>query len=269
MTTVWLKVILIMITVDGIVLKERSVGEQDKFIDILTREYGVIELSVKGAKKINGKSSNSSQLFAYSRFCIQKRGSRFYLNSAEPIHIFYDLRTSLSAISLASYFAEVLRFCCTEESSGNGDVMRLFLNSLHYLEKNLRSEAMLKSLFEFRLMAEIGYMPDIVGCRGCGIYEAEKLFFDVANGFFMCGECFEEEEFFSEETNNFLGISLPVLNAVRHIVLTDFDRLFNFKLSDSAQSVLSQLSESYLTAHLERNFGTLNFYKTLTNGGMI
>ncbi|MBQ6212802.1 MAG: recombination protein O N-terminal domain-containing protein, partial [Ruminococcus sp.] len=30
-----------MTTVEGIVLKERSVGEQDKFIDILTKESGV------------------------------------------------------------------------------------------------------------------------------------------------------------------------------------------------------------------------------------
>ena len=30
-----------MIITEGIVIKERSVGEQDKFIDILTKEYGV------------------------------------------------------------------------------------------------------------------------------------------------------------------------------------------------------------------------------------
>ena len=107
-----------MITVEGIVLKERSVGEQDKFIDILTKENGVLEISVKGAKKINGKSGASSQLFAYSRFCIQQRKERFYLNSAAPIHIFYDLRSSLSRISLASYFADVLR-CCIQEQTQN------------------------------------------------------------------------------------------------------------------------------------------------------
>ena len=44
-----------MIITEGIVIKERSVGEQDKFIDILTKEYGVVEAAVKGARKINGK----------------------------------------------------------------------------------------------------------------------------------------------------------------------------------------------------------------------
>lgn len=255
-----------MITIDGIVLKERSVGEQDKFIDILTKEHGLLEISVKGAKKINGKNSSSTQLFAYSRFCIQQRKNKFYLNSAEPIHIFYNLRASISVIALASYFADILRFSCTEEYSGNGEVMRLFLNCLYYLEKNLRSEAQIKSIFELRLMSEIGYMPDIIGCRECGIYEANELFFDISNGGFICCNCFKED---AESISNFLKIKLPVLNVVRHIVLVDFDRLFNFKLSDSAQATLTQLSENYLLSHLERNFSTLNFYKSLNNGGMI
>ena len=33
-----------MTTVKGIVIKERTAGKQDKFIDVLTEEYGVIEL---------------------------------------------------------------------------------------------------------------------------------------------------------------------------------------------------------------------------------
>jgi DNA repair protein RecO (recombination protein O) len=257
-----------MITVEGIVLKERSVGEQDKFIDILTKESGVFEISVKGAKRINGKSGSSTQLFAYSRFCIQERGKYLCLNSAEPIHIFYELRNSLSRLSLASYFADVLRFCCTDERTGNGDVMRLFLNTLHYLEKNLRSEPQLKSIFEMRLMAEIGYMPDILACRNCGCFEPEEFFFSASGGGFLCGECFPCREI-SAENQDYIKLKLPVLNAVRHIVLADFDRLFNFRVSDSVQSALSELTEAYLTAHLERSFNTLDFYKSLdSNGGL-
>ncbi len=36
-------------TVTGIVIRERSVGEQDKFIDLLTADQGVLEVSVRGA----------------------------------------------------------------------------------------------------------------------------------------------------------------------------------------------------------------------------
>ena len=246
-----------MTTVEGIVLKERSVGEQDKFIDILTKESGVLEVSVKGAKKINGKSGSSAQLLAYSRFCIDKRGNYLYLNSAEPIHIFYGLRSSLTKISLASYFAEVMRFCIRPEAQ-NGDILRLMLNCLHYLENGERSEDFLKAVFELRLMSEIGYMPDIVACRGCGVFEPEELFFCIRDGGFFCSDCFE-----SENTDDYMKVKLPVLSAVRHIVLADMGRLFNFRVSDSTQQRLSALAESYALTHLERSFGTLDFYKSL------
>lgn len=77
-----------MITLEGIVLKERAFGEQDKFIDILTKDRGLIELSVRGARKINGKSSASTQLFAYSRFCIDQKKIGSYL-TAWSLYIFF------------------------------------------------------------------------------------------------------------------------------------------------------------------------------------
>lgn len=246
-----------MITAEGIVLKERTVGEQDKFIDILTKESGVLELSVKGARKINGKSGSSTQLFAYSRFCINQKGERFFLNSAEPIHIFYGLRSSLTKISLASYFAEVLRYCIDPEAH-SGDIMRLFLNTLHYLEKDMRSEALLKSVFELRLLSEIGYMPDIVACRGCGEFEPSEVLFSVDDGGFYCKDCAAELT-----EGSFMQMKLPILRALRHIVLSDQERLFNFRVSDEAMSKLSAATENYLLSHLERNFKTLDFYKSL------
>lgn len=245
-----------MTTVEGIVLKERSFGEQDKFIDILTKDRGVMELPVRGARKINGRMSASTQLFAYSRFCFEQKKNRLYINSVEPIHIFYGLRNSLSAISLASYFADVVRSCIPELTDSK-NIARLFLNTLYYLENNLRSEKLLKSIFELRLMSETGFMPDVLGCRVCGDFEPQELYFSVKNGGFLCKNCCNSPDEYS------FGLKLPVLQAIRHIVLADFDRLFNFRVSDNTLERLSVFSESYIISHLERNFNTLDFYKSL------
>ena len=225
---------ILMITIEGIVLRERSVGEADKFIDILTRDRGVLEASVKGAKKINGKSGSSSQLFAYSRFCLDQRRNMLYLNSAEPLHIFLI------------------------PEAQNNDILRLTLNCLHYLEKNERSEEFLKAVFELRLMSEIGFMPDIVACRGCGTFEPEEIFFSITDGGFYCSDCFGEGH-----GGNYMRVRLPVLRAVRHIVLADFGRLFNFRVTEGTMSALSQLAEEYTQAHLEKSFPTLEFYRSV------
>lgn len=244
-----------MITVKGIVLKEKAVGENGKFIDVLTSENGVIELTVKGARKINSEFLSSTQLFAYSEFCYNESGKYRFLNSAEPIRIFYNLRNSLSKVSLACYFAEVLLYCA--EPQPNNDILRLFLNTLHFLEKDLRNEKMLKSIFELRLMSEIGFMPDIVGCHSCGAFEPNEAFFSMKDGCFFCKECFSGNPY------NFYKINISVLSSVRHIVLTDFDRLFNFRTSENTMNILSDFAEKYLLFCLERNFRTLDFYKSL------
>lgn len=248
-----------MITIEGIVLKERAFGEQDKFIDVLTKDRGLLEFPVKGARKISGKFSAPTQLFAYSKFCYEQRKNRIYLNSAEPIHIFYGLRNSLSAISLASYFSDVLSYSVAELADSE-NVLRLFLNTLHYLENELRNELFLKSIFELRLMSEIGFMPDVVACHKCGIFEPEELYFSLSDGSFLCSVCCPPE--FKKSR---FKLTLPVLSAIRHIVFSDFNRLFNFRVSPDVLEKLSEFSESYIISHLERNFNTLVFYKSLNN----
>lgn len=245
-----------MTILEGIVLKERSFGEQDKFIDVLTKDSGMIELSVRGARKINGRLSSSTQLFAYSRFCMDKRRDRLCLNSAEPIHIFYNLRNSLSKLALVSYFADVLRFIVAEQTD-SGNVLRLLLNTLHYLESGNRTETILKCIFELRLMTETGYMPDVVCCRKCGAFEPQKLYFSVSDGGFVCSGCAD-----SEKSGSHM-LKLAELSAIRHIALADFNRLYNFRLSDESMKRLSFFSESYILTHIERDFSTLDFYKSI------
>ena len=97
-------------TVTGIVIRERSVGEQDKFIDLLTADQGVLEVSVRGAKKITSRHGAASQLYAYGQYCLDSRRDRYYLNSAQVERIFYDLRQDLTRLSLATYFSELIGF---------------------------------------------------------------------------------------------------------------------------------------------------------------
>ena len=148
----------------GLVLAERSAGEQGKFIDVLTEHNTVQEIYVRGAKKNSSAGLSATQLFSYATFSVQKRRNQWYLDSAEPIRIFYRLRESLSRLSLAMYFGELIRLSVREHQTPeeNCFVMRLMLNTLHYLESGQRSEALLKPIFELRLMTELGRVEQYV-----------------------------------------------------------------------------------------------------------
>jgi DNA repair protein RecO (recombination protein O) len=245
-----------LIMVSGVVIRERQSGDSDKFLDILTGEHGVIEVMAKGVKKYSCQYASASQLYAYSKFCLMKRRERYYVDSAEVIKIFYPVREELDKFSLVSYFSEIISY--VQPSDNSGDILRLFLNVLHYLSEGTRETALLKSIFELRFMSETGHMPDVIGCSNCRVYCTDKMFFIIRNGTIMCEDCFSDNG-----RRDVFCISGAVLNAIRHIVLTDFDRLFNFRLVGDSMKLLSDLSENYLIAHIGKNFKTLDFYKSI------
>lgn len=246
-----------LFTTEGIVIHERSVGENDKYIDVLTKDLGVIEASIKGVKKLTSKNSSSTQLFAYSKLCFAKRGEKYYLNSSEPIKVFYDLRLDLEKFALASYFAEIIRFSVVSEEPSEM-VLRLFLNTLHFLTQGMLSLLFLKSIFELRFMTEIGLMPDLVACKNCMEYYSEKMLFFISEGYFLCDDCYN-----SVVNDNIVPINKAVLHTMRYIIFSEFDKLYSFKISDTAQKKLSLITERYLISHLNRNFKTLEFFKSL------
>ena len=101
----------------GLVLAERSAGERGKFIDVLTEHNTVREIYVRGAKKNTSSGLSATQLFSYANFSIRKQQKGLYLDSAEPIRIFYRLRESLSRLSLAMYFSELVRLSVREHQT--------------------------------------------------------------------------------------------------------------------------------------------------------
>ncbi len=248
-----------MLTVKGIVLNQRTIGEQDRFIDILTAEYGVMEVLVKGAGKISSRTGSGTQLFAYSEFCLndKKKGARM-LSSVSPIQIFYGLRTSVTAVALASYFSQILTFAVLPRT-GTPELLRLLHGCLHYLSEPEPDEAILKSIFELRCASLLGFMPDVVMCRRCGTYLPESLFFAVEDGHFFCRDCKRP----ADDLHHLIEAPAGTLQAVRHIVLSDIEKVFSFRLRGSSRAPLFRFAEDFLRYHVDREFQTLEFYKAL------
>ncbi|MBP0973953.1 MAG: DNA repair protein RecO [Oscillospiraceae bacterium] len=251
-----------MLNVKGVVLSQTPVGEQDRFIDILTAEYGVIEVLVKGAAKITSKTGSATQLFAYSQFSLadKKHGRARILNSVSPIHIFYGLRSSVPAVALASYFSQIIGFSVLPRA-GTPELLRLMLNSLHYLSEGTYPTAHIKAVFELRAASLLGFMPDVVMCRTCGTYLPAELSFSVEGGYFCCKDCRP-----AESMAHWIDMRAASLQAVRHIVLSDFEKIYAFRLGELAQEPLYAFAEAFLQYHIDRHFQTLDFYKVVSGG---
>lgn len=251
--------------IDGLVLRETAVRENDKYLDILTAERGRISVYGRGLRNHKSKNTEATMPLAYSRFTLDRQREDFIvLTEAEKIEYYYDPRLGLEISTLSMYICELLREV-TLPVQDQRSVLRLALNSLHALTNKLYGLELIKAVFELRLMSEIGYMPDLSTCESCGKGEGEAgCLLDVMNGSLLCPKCADQRAQLPPEDGTALilsPLSPPALEAMRYVIRAPLNRLFAFRCDDAALAEMSAACEGYLVNHLERNFTTLSFYK--------
>lgn len=240
---------------DGLIINEKQTGEADRLVTVLTRDMGVIRAFVRGARSVKSRSLSSTQLLAYSRFSIYMNRDVFSIDEAEPIEVFFGLRKDLTRTSLAMYFCELV-YELAPESTDSKEILSLTLNTLYMLSNNKLPTNQIKSIFELRLLSLTGYMPDLIGCAECSKFIDDVMFFDVENSQLYC-------EMHKPSTHVF-QLTSGVIAAMRHICLSDQEKVFSFTLSPSGLKRLSQISEIYLLARTQRRYKSLELYKSFT-----
>ena len=80
------------------------------------------------------------------------------------------IRDSLETLALASYFAEVAE-ASAQEGETCPELLSLLLNCLYALDTLKKPRALVKAVFELRLLCLTGYEPLLDACAVCGAPE--------------------------------------------------------------------------------------------------
>lgn len=248
---------LTQLTTDCLIIREKSIGDNDKLLTVLSRELGVISVYATGAKSIKSKKGAATSLLSYSSLTLKKKGDFFRVTEASVIEVFFKTGEDIEALSLAQYFCELaINHAPSDDSSDSEQVLRLFLNALYFLAERKRNIHLIKAIVELRLLSIIGYMPNLVACKKCLKYENDIMYFDTVEGFIYCNVC-------ASFQNGYAAINNTLLTAMRHIVFSEFNKLFSFTITDEAALALSKISERYLVNKTENKLKTLQFFNSL------
>ena len=249
------------LTVRGLVIRTVDYSETDKLCDLLT-ENGLLTVRARGARKPASKFAATTQHFAYGDYCLRQSGERYYLDSAVSRNLFMGLRGDLKLLALASYFSELIQKTATDQPQPQ--LLRLFVYALYHLSEHDREPEEIKPVFELRLMTELGLMPQLVCCPVCMNYLPPRPVMRLSDADFICDTCLEAEETDENEAGahaeDWIPVTASVLQAVRHIVLSEEKRLFQFRIKGESQALLMQYAEKYTLFRLGRGFRTLKFY---------
>lgn len=231
-----------------------NVGESDRLVTLFTRENGIIRAFASGAKNIKSKKGAATSLLTYSSFTILKKKDSYRIYEATPIAMFFTLGCDIETISLSQYFCE-LAYSFGEENSPNEELLRLILNSLNFVTQNSKNPTLIKAITELRISSICGYSPNLVACEECGCFEADLMFFNIENGSICCKDC--------NPDSVGIPINKTLLSAMRHIVYSDFSKLYSFEIPESSALELSKITEKYITVQTDYRFHTLEFYNSI------
>ena len=81
------------------------------------------------------------------------------------------------------------------------------------------------------------------------------MYFDLSDGSLSCEAC--------KENGTFCAIDKTMLSTMRHIVYSEFKKLYSFTVPDESANHLSRLTEKYITMQTDYKFQTLEFYRGL------
>ena len=238
----------------GLILKEQNIGEQDKLVTVLTSDFGIIKAFVRGAKSIKSKKQSATGLLCYSKLSLYNGKDSYIIDEAECIEVFFGLRNDIEKLALAQYFAELAYELAPQETDAN-EYLRVVLNSLYMISTSKKPNLQIKAITELRLLSLSGYMPNLVACERCGEFETPTMYFDMEHGLLYCENC--------ASTGVPLALELNTVTAMRHIVFSQLEKLYNFKMSDESLQDLSYVTEMYLKIKTERKYKTLDFYNSL------
>ena len=240
----------------GLIIRETDVGESDRIVTILTSDNGIVRAFARGSKKIKSKLFSSTRLFTYGEFTLQKGRDKYIVTDAVRKNGFFARIDDIKKLVLVQYVCEVCSLCIPQEEPDNkGEALRLVLNTLYAVEKTDKPLYVIKPAFELRLLSLLGYCPEVSSCAECGDDEREMTFY-FEEGISLCDEC-------RLGSSASAKLDKTTLSAMRYVLSCELEKVFSFTVPESVGERLSAVAEKYAVTQLERDFRTLDFYRSI------
>ena len=152
---------------EAIVLRSYRLGEADKVVSLLTRQFGRLRAAAGGAQRPKSRYGGTLEPLSYIRLWLFERENRdlLRLNSAELLESFFDMQKEYRLQIAAQYVAEVAERLLPEREV-NERAFRLLLAVLRALKASGEIDRPL-FYFNYWLLRLGGFLPDFERCFAC------------------------------------------------------------------------------------------------------
>jgi len=243
----------------GFVLKETEKGETDRVLTIFSQDFGRIEVLAKAIRKMQSKLRAGIPLFSICEIEFIKGRSYKTLTDAILINDFENLKKDLERLKIAYKIADVF-IRLVKPPQQDEKIWQLLEETFTALDSSfLPVEATAQPLqagkfqvsgfmiyfyFFWRLLAILGYEPELYSCSNCHRQlKPENLYFSVKGGI-VCESCRRENETMT------MPIQVDIIKILREISKRNLKELKLIRLDSEHWENLEKVSTFYLASLL-------------------
>ena len=238
---------------EAIVLRQYSLGDSDRIVVCITREYGKIRAAAQGVKKPKSRLSGALEPLNHVRLEFYMREGRDLgqVRQVELIHSFLGRNPSLKQVYAFSYFAEIVNEII-QDNQPNPSLFRLLLASLKAGEERVPDPSLAR-YFEIWSLKLSGLLPNYVYCSNCGKCVKDDEFFAwLEAGQARCTACAQGRG---------LKMAASASTALAAMARLSPEQFMAQPLAEDAVRDIERLSQRLLDLHLEKQLKAYRILK--------
>ena len=238
--------------IDGIVISEQNYGETSKIVNLLTRDYGIIGLMVKGGRSLKSPLRSVSGKLTYGTFNVYyKKDKLSILSDVSVINNFTKIKKDIELISYASYLTDLATQVVRH--GRDEDVFDLLIASLSKIEEGF-SPAVITNILELKYLDNLGVLPVLDRCVDCGSTD-NIVTLSSDRGGYVCANCRTTEPL----------ISSKAIKLIRMYYYVDINKIDNIDVSPEATSEINDFLNNYYERYTGLYLKSKSFLNSLKN----
>ncbi len=233
----------------AIVLSRQDYRENDSLAVFYSLDYGKLALIARGAKKAGSKLAGHIEPLSLVDLMVINGKGRDYVGGVIAREQYPNLKKDLNAVYYAGLGVNWLRRL-TEEGEAEPELFLLLSSYLDLLDSHapellLKEEGdLLFAFFAFKLLALIGYQPQVGSCLECHLpAKPGKNYFDLKSGGLVCADCFIKTPRLNQE---FLTVSDNCVKLLRLILDNKLEVSKKIKIDKKSAKEIANLAKDFL-----------------------